>query len=66
LVDGSRVDFGRQSQLNTKRCPAPKEIRLQEIYGRNTSFLRHHLEAYARGEPFNSRAARSRVSGFVP
>jgi AMP nucleosidase len=29
--------------------------RLQEIYARNTGFLRHHLEAYARGEPLNSR-----------
>jgi AMP nucleosidase len=29
--------------------------RLQDIYGRNTGFLRHHLEAYVRGEPFNSR-----------
>jgi AMP nucleosidase len=29
--------------------------RLQDIYARNTGFLRHHLEAYARGEPLNSR-----------
>jgi AMP nucleosidase len=29
--------------------------RLQEIYGRNTGFLRHHFEAYARGEPLGSR-----------
>ena len=29
--------------------------RLQEIYARNTGLLRHHLEAYARGEPLNSR-----------
>jgi AMP nucleosidase len=29
--------------------------RLQEIYGRNTDFLRHHLESYARGETLNSR-----------
>jgi AMP nucleosidase len=29
--------------------------RLHDIYGRNTGFLRHHLEAYVRGEPLNSR-----------
>jgi len=29
--------------------------RLQEIYARNTGFLRHHLEAYARGETLHSR-----------
>jgi AMP nucleosidase len=29
--------------------------RVQEIYGRNTGFLRHYLEAYARGVPLNSR-----------
>jgi AMP nucleosidase len=29
--------------------------RLREIYERNTSFLRHHFEAYDRGEPLNSR-----------
>jgi len=29
--------------------------RLQEIYGRNTGFLRHHFEAYARGKPLGSR-----------
>jgi AMP nucleosidase len=29
--------------------------RLQEIYSRNTDFLRRHFEAYARGEPLESR-----------
>jgi AMP nucleosidase len=29
--------------------------RLWNIYERNTGFLRHHLEAYGRGEPLNSR-----------
>jgi AMP nucleosidase len=29
--------------------------RLRDIYERNTGFLRHHLEAYGRGEPLNSR-----------
>jgi AMP nucleosidase len=29
--------------------------RLRDIYERNTGFLRHHLEAYGRGEPINSR-----------
>jgi len=29
--------------------------RLHDIYGRNTGFLRHHLEAYVRGGPLNSR-----------
>jgi AMP nucleosidase len=35
---------------------APAAVdRLQDIYERNTNFLRNHLEAYARGEPLNSR-----------
>src|SRR5262249_12302868 len=29
--------------------------RLRDIYERNTGFLRHHLEAYGRGEPLSSR-----------
>ena len=29
--------------------------RLQDIYGRNTTFLRHHLEAYGRGVLLHSR-----------
>jgi AMP nucleosidase len=29
--------------------------RLHDIYGRNTGFLRHRLEAYLRGEPLNAR-----------
>ena len=33
----------------------PPQGRLQDIYARNTGFLRHHLEAYARGEPLHSR-----------
>ena len=29
--------------------------RLQDIYGRNTNFLRHHFEAYGRGDLLHSR-----------